>query len=242
MRNTIRENQIADAQKSVPTLINFSFPEDQADLVSNLVTSFVTATSLFSAEQTQLAKQAAREAIQTVEKTYIAGQLITQRGQLITSASMEALEQFGLVRPTQNLRDTIATFTLVATVATFISLYFTRRKIAPMHDLRSLIMISLLFLLFLYSARYIVPNRAVVPYIFPLAAFGLTIASLYSIEIGFIFSLSLSIITSFGLPNSIELTTFYILSTIIGILTLGKGRRISSFILLAWQSVSLEAR
>lgn len=231
MRNTIRENQLADAKKSIPTLINFSIPADQADLVSNLVSPFITATSLFSPEQTELAIQNAVNAVQPVEKTYIAGQLIIQRGQIITNAGMEALEEYGLVRPVQNLRDIASAATLVIATAAFIGFYFSKRKTAPLYDLRSLTMIALLFLLFLFAARYVIPNRAVVPYLFPLAAFGLTIASLYSIEIGLIFSLALSILASYGLSISIDLNVFYILSTILGILILGKGRRVSSFIL-----------
>jgi cyclic-di-AMP phosphodiesterase PgpH len=95
---------------------------------------------------------------------------------------------------------------------------------------------ALTLLIFLFAARLTIPNRTILPYVFPLPAFGLTIASLFTAEIGLIFSLVLSILAAYGLPNSLDLTLFYILSSLCGILVLGRARRIANFI---WAGIAI---
>lgn len=236
MRNTIREDQIEDARRRIPTLISFSLSEDQALIVSALVSPYVTANSLYSEDLTDAARMRAREAVQTVSRTYAAGEIIVRRGQIITPAAWEALENSGFIRSENKTQDILAAFGLIATLAGFLLLYFYRRKAPLLNDVRSLLLVSIIFLFFLYSAKFVIPNRTVIPYLFPLAAFGLTVASLYSLELGLIFTVVLSILTAYGLPNSLDLTLFYILSTFCGILILGKGRHIGSFF---WAGITI---
>ena len=75
----------------------------------------------------------------------------------------------------------------------------------------------------------LIPNRTVIPYIYPLPAFGLTVACLFPSGLGIILSILISILSAFGAPYSLDLTLFYMLASLIGIMILGKGRRISTF-------------
>lgn len=229
MRNTVRDDQVVDAQRRIPTLISFSLNEDQASIVSQLVSAYITANSLYSEDLTAAAKQAARDSVAPVSKTYAAGEIIVRRGQIITPATWEALENAGYIRAENKTRDILAAVGLVAVLASFLFLYFQQRKIALFNDIRSLLLISFIFLVFLYSAKLVVPNRTVIPYLFPVAAFGLTIASLYTLDVGLIFTIVLSILTAYGMSNALELTLYYILSAFCGILILGKGRHVGSF-------------
>jgi putative nucleotidyltransferase with HDIG domain len=115
-------------------------------------------------------------------------------------------------------------------------LYFSRRDIVLINDFRIVSLIALTLLIFLIAARLTIPNRTVLPYVFPIPAFGLTIASLFTAEIGLIFSLVLSILAGYGLPNSLDLTLFYILPSLCGILVLGRARRMANFI---WAGIAI---
>ncbi len=229
MRNTIRDTQVNDARQRIPTLISFSLSEDQAAIVSAIVSPFVIANSLYSKDLTAAAKQSARDSVDTVIKTYASGEIIVRRGQIITPAAWEALENAGFIRSENKTQDFLAAFGLVATLAGFLLLYFHRRNVPLLNDVRSLLLISIAFLIFLYSAKFLIPNRTVIPYLFPVAAFGLTVASLYSLELGLVFTVILSVLTGSGMANALDLTLYYILSTFCGILVLGKGRHIGSF-------------
>ena len=225
MRDTIREDQVKDAVRRLPTLISFALSQDQAGVVSSLVTPFITANSLYDAEQTDQARTSAANAVEPVAQRYITGEIIVRRGQLITPLAWEALQRYGLIRPQSNGEDYSSALAMVAVTSGFIGLYFQRRSHQALESLRSQILIAFLFLLFLFAARLIIPNRAVVPYLFPIPAFGLTISILFNLELGMVFSLVLGILTAFDQQNSLDLTVFYVLSSLLGVLILARGKK-----------------
>jgi len=79
------------------------------------------------------------------------------------------------------------------------------------------------------SARLVIPNRTVLPYAFPLAALGLLVATLFGVEAGIVFSIVLSILAPYNLPNALDLTPYYLLSSLTGVLVLGNARRVWTF-------------
>ena len=207
-------------------------------MVADLVTPFVSANSLFSAEQTDQAKQEAVNKTGPVSKRYVSGEIIVRRGQVITPLTWEALQQYGLIQTENNSHELLAALALVVLLSGFTILYFERRKLQPVENLRGPALIAVSFLGFLIAARFLIPNRTVIPYIFPLPAFALVIGSLFNLEIGLVLSIVLSILTAFGLPNSLDLTIYYILTSFVGVLVLGKGLRVSAFI---WAGIAIGA-
>jgi len=230
MRRSVHEDAVEAAQSSVSSLVSLTLDEQQATLVSELVTAYVVPNSFYSDELTKAAKEAARTAVQPIVQTYKAGETIVPGGAIITPADMEALSQLNLIRPGQRLEDTIgaAALTLLSTV--LVPLYFTRRQRSNMvSEGRSLLVIAFVFLVFLIGAR-LVTNRTLAPYAYPLQAAGLLIGTLFGIETGIVISIPLSLLAAYGLPNTMDLTPFYLLTSIIGILVLGPARRFWGFI------------
>ncbi|MHB8136211.1 MAG: HD family phosphohydrolase [Anaerolineaceae bacterium] len=233
MRNTIRNYQVQEVRYNLPSLISYTLPDRFVYIVDELASPFIVENSLLSDKETDAARQQAMDAVQPITRTYVQNQTIALKGQIITEEQMEALQLFGLIKPANKIQDLIAAGSIVIVLTGFILLYFTRRQVSPMGDLKSLTVIALGFLLFLYGARFLIPNRAVIPYFFPISAYALILVTLFNLEIGIIFSLALSILASFGLSNSLDLTIFYMISSIIAALAIGRGRRISSFFVSA---------
>jgi putative nucleotidyltransferase with HDIG domain len=229
MRKTIRDYQVQENSNNLPSLISYSIPRDHVFLVEELASPFITANSLYSAEDTEAAKQLAKDAVTPVTRTYVENQTIAFKGQIINEEQLEALEIFGLIKPVNKVQDLIASGAIVLTLVGFILLYFSRRQVQPMGDLKSLTVIAVSFLIFLFGARFLVPNRAIIPYFFPISAYALILVTLFNLEIGIIFSLALSILAAYGLNNSLDLTLFYMISSLLGALAIGRGRRITSF-------------
>lgn len=236
MRNTIREGQVGSAQRNVPTLISFSIPQDLAVIISELTVPFIIPNSLYSAAQTEAARQEALKSVEPVIRSYASGEIIVRRGQIITDAQLEAMKYFGLIQNQGISQNLLAAAALVALVGTLTGLYFYRRKLSAFNQISKLVIIALYFLLFLFCARFFLPNRTILPYLFPISAFGLTVASLFSLEIGLVFSIFLGILAGYGMPNSLDLTLFYILASLFGIFVLGKGRRIINFF---WAGIAI---
>ena len=233
LRNNIKDFQVEDYKKSIPSYISFSLTTDQTDLVQILVNAFIIPTSLYSEEETNLARQAAGDSVQPVAKAFVANQTIISRGQIVTEEQYEALENFGLTKVQTKTQDFIASAAIVIVLSLFLVLYFRHRNLTLLQDLRTLTVIVIGLLIFLFGARFLIPNRTIIPFFFPLPAFALILATLFSLEISVVFSLSLSILAAFGLSNSFELTIFYIFTCFFAAIILGKGKRFTNFIYAA---------
>jgi len=229
MRNTIREGDVQSMRRNVPSLVSLALTEDQAALVVELVSAFITPNSFSSPELTDAARQAARDAVQPVVQSYKPGEMVVAAGQVISPTQREALEKLGLIEPGQQWQDYVGVGALVVLATIFMGLYFYRRHRPYLSDFRSLVVIAIIFIVFLVGARLIIPNRTVVPYLFPIPAVGLLLATLFNLETGMVFSLVISILAAYGLPNTLDLMPYYMLSSLTGVLVLGQARRVWTF-------------
>jgi putative nucleotidyltransferase with HDIG domain len=230
MRNTIRQSDLDTIRRSVPSLVSLALTEEQAQLVSKLVTAFVVPNSLYSEDLTNSARQAARDAVEPVTQSYKAGETIVQSGEIISPSDMEALQVLGMVDPGQQTEDYLGAAALVILAAVFAWLYFLRRRPPVINDFRSLLLLSVIFLIFLAGGRLILPNHTVLPYLYPLPAFGLLVTTLFGAETGLVMSLVICVLTAYGLPNSLDLTPYYLLASLCSVLVLGPARRVSAFV------------
>jgi len=229
MRNNIRENDLQTMRRNVPSLVSLALTEDQAGLVVELVSAFITPNSFTSPELTDAARQAARDAVQPVVQTYKPGEMVVAGGQIISPAQLEALEKLGLIESGQQWQDYLGVGALVVLTTTFVGMYFYRRNRPFLADSRSLILMALVFVIFLIGARFSIPNRTIIPYLYPLPAVGLLLATLFNLETGLIFGLVISVLAAYDLPNTLDLMPYYMLSTLTGVLVLGQARRFWAF-------------
>lgn len=229
MRNTIRSDQVDQVRRSVPAMVSLSLPETQAEIVSSLAGAFLMPNSLYDAEQTEANRLAAREAVAPVEQTYAAGQTIVQRGSVVTSLSMEALEAYQLTEAQGEWQEVVSAVLFSALTGAFFIIYF-RRNNSLLHDRRSLLTFVVMFLVFLAGARLLLPGHTILPYLFPTMGFSLTVAVLFRSELALVATLPLSMLIAYQMPNALELNVFYILSSFFGVLTLRRAQRLSSFI------------
>ncbi len=228
MRSTIREDRVEEARHSVTTLVSFSLSEAHANLVTELVTPFIAPNSLYTETLTEERRQEARDLVEPVVQSFLTNETIVSRGQVVSAVDLEALEEFGLLQSQIDWKDYVSVFSLVLVCFGFIVLYIQFRN-DLLEDTRGLTVIAILFLIFLFAARFLLPNRTVIPYMFPLAGFGLLVTSLFSGSAGRILALPLAVLSTFGLPYSLELTLFYTFSSVFGVLILRNSQRITNF-------------
>jgi putative nucleotidyltransferase with HDIG domain len=232
MRNAIRQDNLLSVQRGVASRVSLSFSEDEAGLIAELATAFVTPNSLYSEDLTAAARQAARDSVEPVVQEYKTGETIVPGGEIITPADMEALRELGMIQPGQRLETTLGAVAVVVVSMTFVAFYFSRRKrMAPvMNDGRYLSVIALVFLIFLFGARLVIPERTLLPYFYPLPAAALLLTALFGIETGLAVSIVLSVMAAYGLPNALELMPYYLFTSLTGLLLLGQARRFWAFL------------
>ena len=229
MRRNIRDVDLDSVRRSVPSLVSLSLNEEQAAMVVDLVTTYVTVNSEFSPGLTDDAKNSAREAVQPRTEEYKAGETIVLRGQILSEAQIEALREAKLIEETSPWQDYTGAAALVVMMAAYISLYFSRRRLQFLLDARSLVVIAIIFLVFLVGARLVIPGRAVLPYVFPIPAVGLIITTLFGVEAGIVFSFAIALLAPYSLPNTLDLMPYYLATSLTGVLVLGSARRVWTF-------------
>jgi putative nucleotidyltransferase with HDIG domain len=235
MRSTIQENQLPTIKQAVTNQVSLSLSTDQQALVVDLVTAFITPNSFYSEPLTEEQKQAARIAVEPVLQVFVTGETIVPRGHVIGASDVEALEQFGLMEPETTWKDYVRVIALVAINFAFIALYFAQRPDLRMNT-TSLVLMAILFLAFLFGGRAIIPNRTVIPYLYPVAAFGMIVCALISSRAALILVIPLSILMAYNLPNSYELTLYYLFSSTFGILML---RNVSRLLTIFWSGLGV---
>ena len=229
MTSVVRQDNLPEVRSNAPNLVNLAISEDLARLIADLAAPFVTPNSQYSEEATQAARQKASEGVIPLSRTYVMNQTIVLRGQVISEADLEALQQYGLAQSQQKWQDLVSAALLVGLMLAFMVTYLRRERRNTAH-LRRLLLITLLFLLYLVAARLVIPSHTVIPYAFPLAAYGLTVSVIFGVQTAMITSLPLAILAAYNLPNALDLTIYYIIGSLLSILALGRARRMASFV------------
>jgi putative nucleotidyltransferase with HDIG domain len=238
MREPIRDNQLSTVDEKIPTLISLSFPEDQTAIITALVQAFVVPNSLYSEQLTEAARQQARNSVPPVTRTFITDETIIQGGKVISETDYEALTQYGLAQPKNRWQDLISALGLtILSVAVFV--FYTLRHpdlFAGNIGLRKLALLLVLFLLFLIVARMVIPDHAVIPYVYPVMGFALTVSALFSAELAIISVVPLTFLIPYGLPDAQVLTLYYLLGSLFGVFALSKAQRLTSFF---WAGIAI---
>jgi putative nucleotidyltransferase with HDIG domain len=233
MQNPIRTEELDSVRQNLSSQVSLTLSENEATLVVELVAPLVVANSFYSPELTDAARQAAREAVEPITQSFIAGQTVVSRGQVITAVDLEALTALGMITANDPSFYYLGAAALVALSAIFTILYFFRKKPVAISDLRSQILMAILFAVFLIGARVSNPNRTIVPYLFPVQAFALLVSALFGMEHGLVFGLLMSLLAAYGMPDALGLAPYYTLSSLCGVLALGQARRIGQFMYAA---------
>ena len=233
LRNPIRTENLETVRQGLLSQVNFTLTEREAALVVGLVSPLVTANSFYSPELTQTARQAARDAVQPVTRLFVAGQTVVTRGQVVTPVDLEALTALGLIQPKDPLYSMLGAAALVALLAAFAAVYFSNRQPEALSDLRGVLLLGLLFIVFLAGTRISIPNRALMPYLIPVPAFALLVSALFGMERGMVFGLLMGILCAYGTPDALGLASYYTMSCLCGVLAMGQARRIAHFLYAA---------
>ncbi len=231
MREPIREDQLISVDGRIPTLVSLSFSEDQSAIITSLVQAFVIPNSLYDGQLTEAARQEARNNVTPITRSFMTNEIIIQGGKVITVTDYEALQQYGLAQPNNRWQDILSSLGLTLITAAIFVFYFRRNPelFSGNLGIRKLTLLVTLFLLFLIIARISIPGHAVIPYVYPVMGFALTISALYSAELAFISVVPLAYLIPYGLPEAQVLTLYYLLGSLFGVFVLRRAHRLTSF-------------
>jgi len=231
LRTRILEEDLPKVRQNLVEMVSLTLAREEAELVAALVSPFVIANSFYSPEMTEAARQQARQSVAPIVQRYKAGETIVSSGDILTAVQYEALQKFGLVSTATDWNQYMGPAALALGLSILALLYLSAQRNPPwLREEREAFVTASLFLIFLTGARLSIPERTLIPYLYPIPALGLTLSALFGSEAGILFSLLIAFLAPYGLPPFAALTPYYLLSSLMGILALGDARRFRAFL------------
>ncbi|MEJ2011971.1 MAG: HDIG domain-containing protein [Anaerolineales bacterium] len=229
MRSEIRPGRLEEARRTVPALVSISLPETQARLVEVLASPFVAPNSLPNQDATEQNREAARAAVEPVTKSYSPGETIVNRGEIVTGLELEALQQYGLLKPPNPWKTIALNSLLVVMLAGVFILYGIRLHPEQLQRPNLALTVSLLFILIGLVMQLMIPGRTVLPYVFPAATLPILLSVFFSPGMGIMTSLVIGALAGYLAPRGLELALYAILSGVLASLMIGRAERLGAF-------------
>lgn len=231
MREEIRDDQLAVKRRQVPTLVGLDLSDEESALTVALVQSLMRANSRYNADKTAAAREAAVARVAPVTVSIQKGETILRAGDPVRLEDLETLEALDLRNGDWSWAEALRTGVVLLLLALLLGLYVTRivpdfwwrRRQAPLF--------VVLLLLFTLGARWMIPAHAVQPYLFPAAALTMLVSVLLDMRLTAVTLLYMTLLTAFLTQGALDLVMYTAIGSLTGMLVLGRGDRISLFLL-----------
>jgi putative nucleotidyltransferase with HDIG domain len=229
MRREIRPSRVEEFIRGVPAWVDMSLGEQQSQVVAALVRPFVQANTELDAEATESQREAARLAVEPVLKTFSQGETIVERGEVVTDQHLEALRQFGMLQASEPWKGILIRGVLVILLASVLVLFAHRTDASMFQNPRMTAALSTLFILLALAMQAVLPDRAVLPYLFPFATVPLLMAVLFGPGMGVMTAFIIGGLAGFLAPSGLELALYASLGGMLAALVIGRAERLSAF-------------
>lgn len=238
LRDDIREESVALLQQRAPTLISSELSEDAAEVSADLVRLLIRPNTFFNEERTLAMREEARTNVAPQSVTIARDQAILREGDVATAEDIEALEQISAMADSWNWWTILraAVFTTLVLAVTVGALYRLRTR--TWHHFRELSIIMLLSAAWLVGAKFMIVPHAWLPYLFPMAAYSMLIASLVHVRVAVVLTVTMGMIVHYMGGNNPILVLYMIAGGLVGALVLARAERISVFL---WAAVAVAA-
>ncbi len=230
MRSEIREGEEAEALRMLPTLVSIAMSESQAQLVVELVSPFIAPNALLNQAETEQAREQAREAVAPISRSFVEGETIIGRGEVVTASDLEALSAFGLLTPPDRWRSIALQALMVTVLASAMALYAYRVSPEFLRNIRMVAITAALLVSMALAMSFAIPARTVLPYLFPAATIPMLLAILIGPGMGIMSAIISGALAGFLASRGLEIGLYYLLSGVLGSLMIGRAERLSVFV------------
>ncbi len=225
----IRDSQLATIRRRVPSFVDL-VNEEEARAAIALVRALTKPNMAFNEERTTALREEARAAVPPQIERYEEGEIIVRTGDLITARHIEALQALGLNQPGQAWWEIVAALMIACVMALIFGLYaFSQEVVEPVTP-RRMGLLAALLLSFLVLAKFMIPERTVLPFMFPLAAVTMLVGTLLGTPMAFLTAVYFGAMAAYLSSGRVDLVVYLMLGGLVGTLVLRKGERTSAFI------------
>jgi len=228
MREEIREHQLALARRRVEGMIGLQVQLSDEEV--EVAKALLQPNSFYNAEKTEAARKAAREAVEPVTVSFAEGEIIIRAGDIVDALDVEALEELGLYQAAWDWWQVSGTILFVLALTVLISLYLFRFTPEFWKSRRQPPLLYLLMIAFLLLAKLMLPQHTILPYLFPLPALAMLLASLFDLRLATLITLCFGLLVGYLTNGAPEVVTYAVVGALVGAFTLGRGERLINFV------------
>ena len=197
------------------------FPEESAALITSLVKDFAVENGFLDMEQTTKRRQWARKMVESVMAKLAAGQMIIRKGDIVTEVEAAQIKAVGDYSASVNLINIAGTIIFVGIIFSF-SLYVLNKRILKVKTRQPQVIFlaasGLFYILYaaVFSKFFKPPEGLPFAVILPTAAIAILVTLIISANVGFIFSIILSLLVLSIIRLDIYSFLFAVLTGIAG--------------------------
>ena len=231
LRDEIREDQLEAKRRQVPTLVGLELSEEESAVTAVLVQALMRPNSRYNAEKTAEAREQANARVAPVMVSVQKGEIILRAGDRVQPEDLETLEALDLRQSDWSWPEALRTVSVVVLLVLLLAFYVTRFIPEFWGRRRQAILFVALLLLFILGARWMIPGHAVQPYLFPAAALTMLVSLLIDVRLTAVTILAMTLLVAFLTQGALDLVLYVAAGSLAGMLVLGRGDRISLFLL-----------
>ena len=236
IRDEIRESNLPLIARRVPMLISDTLSQPAADVAVPLVQHLIVPNSTINVDRTNELREAARAAVQPQVATLEEGEIIIRAGDVATADKAEALREVSALQHEWDLTSLLRSLllSLILLAVTIGALY----RLTPwvLHNASQMALLLIVSVAWLLAAKFMVVNHPWLPYLFPLAAMAILISVLTDQRVAFVLILAFGMVLLYLSMGSALLTTYAVLGSLAGVLVVGRGERLNSFL---WAALAI---
>jgi putative nucleotidyltransferase with HDIG domain len=228
-RTELRDDAVALARTQLRDQMAGGLTDSERTLASALIAPLLVPNSSFSQSLTDLARDAAANAVAPVVDEIAQGEVIVRAGSKITAVDLERIDAVGLNVATPDIAGVFGWLVLSILLVALVLGWIWRFRRAFWHRNNVLLLLGVL-LAFATFALKLTAGRATLPYVLPVAAIGMLVTVLLDAEAAFVVTAIVAVVAGAVNGPSLELGTYVLLGGFAGILAIRRGDRFQNFI------------
>jgi cyclic-di-AMP phosphodiesterase PgpH len=228
MRREIRENEVSEARRTARNQVGFDWTLAQERVFTNMAPQFVVANTFLDEETTAQRRAEVAAAVEAETRTLTRGERIIQVGQIVDAADVEMLERLGLLQRATDWRRVVTVFLASLLAVTIITLYWQQFYSEIPDSGRYLVILAILLVLFIVTARIMIPGRTALTYLYPAAALSMLLAVILDVRLSILVTMILAALVGFMAQESLDLAIYTAVGGVLAALTLRDTQRINA--------------
>ncbi len=229
MRSPVRDDQLEEVKRGVATRLSVDLSEEQAQVANAFMVGLIIPNSAYNAAETDQARDAARAAVADVYQQIERDDIVVARGQRVTEANLEALAALGLLQPDRRWQEIVSPILAVIITSVLLGLYMRRFNPELSLNPRRVLLLGFLFTIFLLGAKLMVPAHTLLPFFFPAPALAMLLTVFLGPQLAITVSVALAALVGYIGGNSLELTIYAAMGSLVAALVLGRAERVNQF-------------